>query len=138
MERVPVWMMRQAGRHMQVYRDLVKTYPTFRERSVTPPVRLFPFSLPIVMPSRPDLIRMACARALALLSPPTVAQEIPEVSFEISLQPWRAYRTDGVILFSDILTPLPGMNVDFDISESKGPIVTPYRTQERVDSITRM
>jgi uroporphyrinogen decarboxylase len=25
--------MRQAGRHMQEYRDLVKKHPTFRERS---------------------------------------------------------------------------------------------------------
>ena len=58
-----MWMMRQAGRHMQVYRDLCAKYPTFRERS-----------------------------------------EIPEVSLEISLQPWRAYKTDGVILFSDILS----------------------------------
>lgn len=65
-ERTPVWMMRQAGRHMQVYRDLVKDYPTFRDRS-----------------------------------------ETPEISFEISMQPYRAYKTDGVILFSDILTPLP-------------------------------
>ena len=67
-ERTPVWMMRQAGRHMQCYRDLVKQYPTFRERS-----------------------------------------EIPEVSTEISLQPFEAYGVDGCILFSDILTPLPGM-----------------------------
>ena len=34
---------------------------------------------------------------------------------EISLQPWHAFQPDGVILFSDILTPLAGMNVPFDI-----------------------
>merc|ERR1719217_1066243 len=64
--------------------------------------------------------------------------EIPEVSLEVSLQPWRAYKTDGVILFSDILTPLPGMNVEFDIDERRGPVVEPYRTQERVDTMTKM
>jgi uroporphyrinogen decarboxylase len=34
---------------------------------------------------------------------------------EVSLQPWRAFKPDGVILFSDILTPLAGMNIPFDI-----------------------
>ena len=93
-ERVPVWMMRQAGRHMQVYRDLCKKHKTFRERS-----------------------------------------EIAEVAVEISLQPWRAYKTDGCILFSDILTPLPGMGVDFDITEKEGPKMSTWTTMDAVNKI---
>lgn len=90
-ERVPVWMMRQAGRHIKEYRDLCKKYPTFRERS-----------------------------------------EIPDVAVEVSLQPWRNYQTDGCILFSDILTPLPGMGVEFDIDEKVGPVVSPMRSWDDV------
>lgn len=37
-ERVPVWMMRQAGRHMQCYRDLCKIHKTFRSRSEQPDI----------------------------------------------------------------------------------------------------
>lgn len=69
--------MRQAGRHMKAYRDLVQKYPTFRQRS-----------------------------------------EIPKVALEISLQPYQAYGVDGIILFSDILTPLPKMGIEFAIGES--------------------
>ena len=81
-DRTPVWMMRQAGRHIAEYRELCKKYPTFRQRS-----------------------------------------EITEVAVEVSLQPWRNYQTDGCILFSDILTPLPGMGCDFIIDEQKGPVM---------------
>jgi len=93
-ERTPVWMMRQAGRHIAEYRELCKKYPTFRQRS-----------------------------------------EIPEVAVEVSLQPWRNYQTDGCILFSDILTPLPGMGVDFEIDEKKGPVVEPMRTWDSIQKV---
>ncbi|ASC70917.1 Uroporphyrinogen decarboxylase [Halomicronema hongdechloris C2206] len=62
--------------------------------------------------------------------------ENPDLAIEISLQPWHAFRPDGVILFSDILTPLPGMGIPFDIVENKGPIIDPpLRTQEQIDQI---
>ncbi|OKH28577.1 uroporphyrinogen decarboxylase [Chroogloeocystis siderophila] len=62
--------------------------------------------------------------------------EIPEVAIEVSLQPWRAFQPDGVILFSDIVTPLPGLGVDMDIAEGKGPIIaSPIRTQAQVDQL---
>jgi len=62
--------------------------------------------------------------------------EIPEVAIEVSLQPWRAFQPDGVILFSDIVTPLPGLGIDMDIAEGKGPIIhSPIRTQAQVDSL---
>ena len=93
-DRVPAWMMRQAGRHIKEYRDLCKKYPTFRERS-----------------------------------------EIPDVAVEVSLQPWRNYQTDGCILFSDILTPLPGMGVEFDIDEKVGPVVKPMRSWDDVNKM---
>ncbi len=94
-KRPPVWMMRQAGRYMQVYRDLRDKYPNFRDRS-----------------------------------------ENPDLAIEISLQPWRAFQPDGVIMFSDILTPLPGIGIPFDIIESRGPIIDPpIRTQEQIDKL---
>lgn len=62
--------------------------------------------------------------------------EIPDVAVEVSLQPWRAFRPDGVILFSDIVTPLPGIGIDMDIAEGKGPIIhDPIRTQAQVDAL---
>ncbi|MBD2314947.1 uroporphyrinogen decarboxylase [Desertifilum sp. FACHB-1129] len=95
LSRPPVWMMRQAGRYMQVYRDLSEKYPSFRERS-----------------------------------------ETPELAIEISLQPYRAFQPDGVIMFSDILTPLPGVGIPFDIVESKGPIIDPpIRSLEQIQQL---
>ncbi|MEH2158759.1 uroporphyrinogen decarboxylase [Nostoc sp.] len=62
--------------------------------------------------------------------------EIPEVAIEVSLQPWKAFQPDGVILFSDIVTPLPGLGIEMDIAEGKGPIIhSPLRTQEQIDAL---
>jgi uroporphyrinogen decarboxylase len=62
--------------------------------------------------------------------------ENPDLSYEISMQPFHAFQPDGVILFSDILTPLPGMGIDFDIIESKGPIIEPaIRSQAQVEAL---
>lgn len=56
---------------------------------------------------------------------------------EISLQPWKVFKPDGVILFSDILTPLTGMNIPFDIVKGKGPVIySPLRTAADVDQVT--
>jgi len=96
-ERTPVWMMRQAGRHIKEYRDLCAKYPTFRMRS-----------------------------------------EIPEVAVEVSLQPWRNYKTDGCILFSDILTPLPGMGCEFTIDEKLGPLMEPCRSWDDIKKIHKI
>ncbi len=94
-DRPPVWMMRQAGRYMKIYRDLRDRHPSFRERS-----------------------------------------ENPDLSYEISMQPFNAFKPDGVILFSDILTPLPGMGINFDIVESKGPLINdPIRNIQQVQAL---
>lgn len=62
--------------------------------------------------------------------------EIAEIAIEVSLQPWKAFQPDGVILFSDILTPLPGLGIPFDIIESKGPIIDPpIHSQEQLDKL---
>lgn len=59
-----------------------------------------------------------------------------DVSVEVTLQPWHAFKPDGVVLFSDILTPLTGMGIPFDIVTGKGPIIeSPIRTLEAVESV---
>jgi uroporphyrinogen-III decarboxylase len=62
--------------------------------------------------------------------------ETPEIAIELSLQPWRAFKTDGVVFFSDILTPLPALGIEFDVIKGKGPQISdPVRSMERVKSL---
>lgn len=54
----------------------------------------------------------------------------PELAVEVTLQPLRHFDLDAAILFSDIMIPLQGMGVDFEIRESVGPVVAnPVRDQ---------
>lgn len=65
--------------------------------------------------------------------------ETPEIAIELSLQPWRTFGVDGVIMFSDILTPLPSLGIDFSIIPGKGPkIKNPVASQADVDAIGSM
>ena len=49
--------------------------------------------------------------------------ETAEIAIELSLQPFRAFGPDGVIMFSDILTILPAMGVDFTMVKGRGPLI---------------
>lgn len=65
--------------------------------------------------------------------------ETADIAIELSLQPWRAFQTDGVIMFSDILTPLPALGIEFDVIKGKGPrIDTPIRSMDQVRSLRTM
>jgi uroporphyrinogen decarboxylase len=62
--------------------------------------------------------------------------ENPELAVKISLQPFHAFHPDGVIMFSDILTPLDGMGIPFELVESRGPVIEPpIRTRAQVDAV---
>eukprot|EP00887_Chlorella_sp_A99_P001489 scaffold8.g1489.t1 len=65
--------------------------------------------------------------------------ETASIAIELSLQPWRAFQTDGVIMFSDILTPLPALGIEFDVVKGKGPrIEAPIRSMEQVRALLPM
>eukprot|EP00960_Hanusia_phi_P013356 390990-Hanusia_phi.AAC.1 len=62
--------------------------------------------------------------------------ETPDIAIELSLQPWRAFGTDGVIMFSDILTPLPSMGIEFDVVKGSGPVIfDPIRSMDQIKSL---
>uniref|UniRef100_A0A383V4C4 Uroporphyrinogen decarboxylase n=1 Tax=Tetradesmus obliquus TaxID=3088 RepID=A0A383V4C4_TETOB len=65
--------------------------------------------------------------------------ETTELIVDISLQPFRSFKPDGVILFSDILTPLPGIGVPFEIDDNKGPLLdNPIRSKEQLKQLHKL
>ena len=64
--------------------------------------------------------------------------ETPEIAIELSLQCHRAYGMDGIIMFSDILTPLPCINIEFDVIKGTGPVIsTKVRTEQDVKNLVQ-
>jgi len=62
--------------------------------------------------------------------------ETADIAIELSLQPWRAFKPDGVIMFSDFLTPLPALGVEFDVVKGKGPLISnPVRSLHDLKSL---
>lgn len=47
----------------------------------------------------------------------------PDLTVEVTLQPVRRFDLDAAILFSDLLVPLWGMGIAFDLVEGKGPML---------------
>lgn len=65
--------------------------------------------------------------------------ETPAIAVELSLQCHRAYGMDGIIMFSDILTPLPCLGIDFDVVKGVGPVIsTEIETEADVARLERV
>ena len=67
---------------------------------------------------------MAAFREYSTKYPFRHRSETPSIAVELSLQCWRKYKMDGVIMFSDILTPLPAIGIEWDIVPGKGPVIS--------------
>jgi uroporphyrinogen decarboxylase len=57
----------------------------------------------------------------------------PEICAEVTLQPVRRLGVDAAVMFADIMLPLRGMGIDFELVESVGPVIAnPVRSAEAV------
>lgn len=67
---------------------------------------------------------MEAFRAYSTKYPFRKRSETPSMAIELSLQCHRKYGMDGIIMFSDILTPLPTLGIDFDVVPGIGPVIS--------------
>jgi uroporphyrinogen decarboxylase len=60
----------------------------------------------------------------------------PELCAEVTLQPVRRLGVDAAVMFADIMLPVRGMGVDFELVESVGPVIAnPIRSAEDVERL---
>lgn len=60
----------------------------------------------------------------------------PELAVEATLMPVDRFHVDGAVLFADIMLPLEGMGVEFEIKPGIGPVIAnPIRTMEDVNKL---
>jgi uroporphyrinogen decarboxylase len=60
----------------------------------------------------------------------------PDLCAEVTLQPVRRLGVDAAVMFADIMLPLRGMGVDFDLVEGVGPVIAdPLRSPKDVDRL---
>lgn len=60
----------------------------------------------------------------------------PELCAEVTLQPVRRLGVDAAVMFADIMLPLRGMGIDFELVESVGPVIAnPIRSAAAVEAL---
>jgi uroporphyrinogen decarboxylase len=60
----------------------------------------------------------------------------PELCAEVTLQPVRRLGVDAAVMFADIMLPVRGMGVDFELVESVGPVIAnPIRSADDVERL---
>jgi uroporphyrinogen decarboxylase len=60
----------------------------------------------------------------------------PELCAEVTLQPVRRLGVDAAVMFADIMLPLRGMGVDFELVEDVGPVIsTPIADRAAVERL---
>ena len=63
-----------------------------------------------------------------------LCEDVPS-AIEVTLQPFRRFAMDGIVIFSDILIPLPPMGIGIRLDEGGPEIPEPVRTAADVERL---